>query len=75
MADFLKGLIKLAAAGVKHREGNPGGVRSHVRRAAELWRGIATTPEAIQRRYLGFSVEELIELANDLQQRMGPQRG
>ena len=35
-ADLLKGLIKLAAAGVKHREGRPAGVRLHARRAAEL---------------------------------------
>ncbi len=31
----LKGLIKLAAAGVKVRQGRPGGVRSHARRAAD----------------------------------------
>jgi hypothetical protein len=35
-ADFLKGLIKLAAAGVKHREGRPEGVRRHTARAIEL---------------------------------------
>lgn len=34
--DFLKGLIKWAAAGVKVREGRPNGVRRHLRRAAEL---------------------------------------
>jgi hypothetical protein len=37
VADFLKGLIQLAAAGVKHAEGRPDGVRSHARRAAELF--------------------------------------
>lgn len=35
-AAFLKGLIKLAAAGVKSREGNPRGVARHAGRAAEL---------------------------------------
>ena len=35
-ADFLKGLIKLAAAGVKAREGNSDGVQRHARRAVEL---------------------------------------
>jgi hypothetical protein len=35
-ADLLKGLIKLAAAGVKAREGNAAGVTRHARRAAEL---------------------------------------
>lgn len=35
-ADVLKGLIKLAAAGVKAREGNADGVRRHALRAVEL---------------------------------------
>jgi hypothetical protein len=35
-ADFLKGLIKLAAAGVKAREGRAAGVRQHAKRAGEL---------------------------------------
>ena len=35
-ADFLKGLIKLAAAGVKVREGRPIGVQRHASRAREL---------------------------------------
>jgi uncharacterized protein len=34
-AEVLKGLIKLAAAGVKVREGRENGVRTHCRRAAE----------------------------------------
>ena len=36
MADFLKGLIKLAAARVKQAEGKPAGVERHRRRALEL---------------------------------------
>jgi predicted metal-dependent hydrolase len=44
VADFLKGLIKLAAAGVKQLEGRPAGTRNHARRAAELFRGLL--PEA-----------------------------
>jgi hypothetical protein len=38
VADFVKGLIKLAAAGVKAREGRAAGVRQHAERAAELFR-------------------------------------
>jgi uncharacterized protein len=57
LADFLKGLIQLAAAGVKHREGVPQGVTNHARRAAELWR--ATGQESL----LGLQCAELIELA------------
>jgi predicted metal-dependent hydrolase len=56
-ADFLKGLIRLAAAGVKHRANQPAGVKSHARRAAQLWR--AARPV----RFLGLCVEELLVLA------------
>lgn len=37
LADFLKALIKLAAAGVKAREGKPVGVTRHAERARELF--------------------------------------
>jgi hypothetical protein len=57
VADFLKGLIKLAAAGVKQLEGKPKGVKSHARRAAELWRG------ARGGAFLGLPVQALVELA------------
>ena len=40
-ANFVKGLIKLAAAGVKAREGNATGVQRHARRASELFRFVA----------------------------------
>lgn len=40
VADVIKGLIKLAAAGVKVREGQPRGVATHAGRAAELFRSI-----------------------------------
>jgi uncharacterized protein len=58
-ADFLKGLINLAAAGVKVRQRQPEGVRHHARRAAELFAGI---PRA--QSYMGLSVDELILRAN-----------
>jgi hypothetical protein len=41
MANFLKGLIKLAAAGVKQLEKNPAGVNRHLARAAELLNGVS----------------------------------
>lgn len=40
-ADLIKALIKLAAAGVKVREGQTGGVVSHAGRAAALFEGVA----------------------------------
>jgi predicted metal-dependent hydrolase len=36
-ANVLKGLIKLAAAGVKVRQGQPHGIITHARRAASLF--------------------------------------
>jgi len=39
-ADFLKGLIALAAAGYKALEGQPEGVRRHAARARKLFRGL-----------------------------------
>ncbi len=64
-ADFLKGLIKLAAAGVKAREGRPEGVRRHARRGRQLL-------ETVLRRaasgplYCGLDVPSLIDHARQL---------
>lgn len=63
-ADFLKGLIKLAAAGVKHREGAPAGTRTHARRAADLWRSVARATGADALSFLGFRLGDLIDLAD-----------
>ena len=41
LSDFLKGLIKLAAAGVKLREHNLTGVQRHASRARELFQAVA----------------------------------
>src|SRR6478672_7546301 len=57
-ADFLKGLIKLAAAGVKAREGRAAGVRQHAARAGELFRGVAGE------RMFGMRLEELRKAAS-----------
>ncbi len=45
VADFLKALIKIAAAGVKAREGREVGVRRHSMRCVELIRCIETPGE------------------------------
>ncbi len=63
-ADFAKGLIKLAAAGVKQLEGRLDGVRSHAARAADLWRSVSQSPEANGEFFLGFRLRELVELAD-----------
>ncbi|HEY5311935.1 MAG TPA: DUF309 domain-containing protein, partial [Pirellulales bacterium] len=61
--DFIKGLIKLAAAGVKAREGRPEGVRTHGRRAAELFQQIAAQLPPEQTCYFGLALPRLIALA------------
>lgn len=59
-ANFLKGLIQLAVAGVKHLQGLPDGVLVHARRVTELFRGVGET------RYLGCDVPALIALAEQI---------
>jgi hypothetical protein len=59
-ADFLKGLIKLAAAGVKVREGRMEGAVGHARAAADLFRRTGSPHE----RYLGLSLGDLIHFAD-----------
>jgi predicted metal-dependent hydrolase len=68
VADFLKGLIKLSAAGVKHHEGKPAGVKGHARRAAELFRGAGT-----EGRFLGLPRAGLIDLAETVSREGWPE--
>jgi hypothetical protein len=63
VADFVKGLIKLAAAGVKARVGNGEGVQRHTRRAAELFRSAAAGGVAATG---GLSTERLGREADEL---------
>jgi predicted metal-dependent hydrolase len=59
-AKFLKALIKLAAAGVKRREGVPAGVQSHAERAKQLLHEIGD----IESNYMGLRLTDLIHLAD-----------
>jgi predicted metal-dependent hydrolase len=65
-ADFLKALIKLAAAGVKLREGTPAGARRHLRRAVELFDLVARQMPAPQDRCLGLKPVPLRETCEQL---------
>jgi TDG/mug DNA glycosylase family protein len=67
-ADFLKGLIKLAAAGVKHLEGKAAGVASHARRAAELWQDVERTLGAGSGMLFGMRIVSLIDLVESIGQ-------
>jgi len=62
-AEFLKGLIKLAAAGVKAREGRPEGVRRHAARAAELFALVQSRLDPATARYFGLSFADLLAAA------------
>jgi uncharacterized protein len=66
-ADFLKGLIKLAAAGVKFREGNSIGVQRHAERGQELLKSV---PEA---HHCGIDLQSLIQQASKLEEEVSEQ--
>jgi hypothetical protein len=74
VAEFLKGLIKLAAAGVKHLEGRADGVQSHAGRAAELFRAVAQR-QGDADRFLGLSLPALAELADRIRNEGWPNAG
>ncbi len=63
LANFLKGLIKLAAAGVKSREGQPIGVQRHARRAEELFRSVSAVQLPQQMSFAGLVIDDLIQIA------------
>ncbi|MGF1581139.1 MAG: DUF309 domain-containing protein [Gemmataceae bacterium] len=63
IASFLKGLIRLAAAGVKVREERPVGVNNHAKRAAELF-DEANKELGDPGSILGLNPHELIDHAN-----------
>ncbi|MGE0377664.1 MAG: DUF309 domain-containing protein [Planctomycetaceae bacterium] len=65
-ADFLKGLIKLSAAGVKTLEGSPTGRARHARRAAELLRRAAIGLNVDEQgRFMGLLLLDLAQIAED----------
>ena len=65
-ADFLKGLIKLAAAGVKAREGRAAGVCQHAERAAELFGSIANSELVVEGNVFGLLLTDLIKKSAEL---------
>ena len=62
-ADFLRGLIKLAAAGVKVREGVPAGALGHARRAADIFRDAAVRFGGEDARVFGLRLSDLLACA------------
>ena len=67
IADFLKGLIKLAAAGVKVRQGQPRGIASHAAGAAELFRDLAKQLGDAEAVYLGLRLHDLLAFTEQIE--------
>jgi hypothetical protein len=63
IADLLKGLIKLAAAGVKVRQGQKHGIVTHATRAAVAFEAVRS---AAGDRLLGLDMNELIRIAKGI---------
>jgi hypothetical protein len=74
-ADFFKGLIKLAAAGVKVRQGQPRGITSHAAGAADLFRDIARQFGGEAGIYLGLRLLDLIGFAAQIERQAEHFRG
>ncbi len=70
-ADFLKGLIKLAAAGVKAREGRLDGVQRHAVRAGQLFAATRGQLAAADARFLGLDLDALVAIAGRLAEQPG----
>jgi predicted metal-dependent hydrolase len=68
LADFLKGLIKLAATGVKVRQGQPRGVAGHAAGAANHFRDIARQLGGDGAIYLGLRLRDLLAFAEQIEQ-------
>ncbi len=66
IADVVKALIKLAAAGVKVREGQIHGITTHARRAADLF---ARSREKVGRTLLGLDLTECESMARSIAER------
>jgi len=69
VADFLKALIQLAAAGVKVRQGQPEGTRTHTARARELLAGVAQSLNAES--FAGLRLSDLTLCCNAAYDRAG----
>lgn len=65
-ADFLKGLIKLAAAGVKLREGRVVGIKQHGNRSAELLQHAAAVDGQMRDTMFGLRLAEICSFATEL---------
>ena len=70
-ADFMKGLIKLAAALVKAREGREQGVARHAARAEQLFQMVRDAVRPEPTHFLGLSFTDLLASSQLLQANAG----
>ncbi len=66
MADMCKALIKLAAAGVKAREGRANGVLRHARRGKQLLDAVIQQLEPATSHFMGLCLADLRQAAEQL---------
>jgi len=66
-ADFLKGLIKLAAAGVKAKQGQARRAQRQAKRAEELLKQTANAIGSAKKCYMGLPLAQLVNFAKRLQ--------
>ncbi|MFL5244379.1 MAG: DUF309 domain-containing protein [Gemmataceae bacterium] len=66
MADFIKGLIQLAVAGVKVREGISEGVRRHAERAGELFEQTVSRLGGKSPHYMGLELNQLLSFSREI---------
>ncbi len=66
VADFLKGLIVLAAAGVKARQARPAGLRRHALRAQELFSLLQNGTFGSDHSFMGLKLGDLAGYAREL---------
>ncbi|MBI4640553.1 MAG: DUF309 domain-containing protein [Candidatus Tectomicrobia bacterium] len=66
LATFLEGLIKLAASGVKVRQGRLIGIQHHSRRAEAHFREVMEALGPTVARYMGLPLRELIDFAREI---------
>jgi hypothetical protein len=67
-ADFLRALIRLAAAGVKVREGKPVGIERHATAAKALFQKVALELGGDHQRYCGLPLSDLCRFASEAAQ-------
>ncbi len=67
VANFLKALIALAAAGVKTRAATPSGSAHHARRARSLFETLLPDTPADSNRFFGLSLPDLIHHARSIE--------